>query len=104
MNYDKENGENKVTRISVQYQRGDYGGRRGIVVRFDDIELIRRGNYVIERGFPMDGMNVFCEEMKRANAKILKKWEDGIERVKDVLFAYWAQGKREAICNILTSI
>ena len=97
MNYDKELSNNKVTRINVDYSRGDYNGRRGIFVRFDNIEIIHHGNYAIERGCPMDGMSVFCEPMARANAKTLKKWEDAVNRAKETLFELWNAGDRDGI-------
>lgn len=105
MKYDKVIGENRIARINVEYSRGDYNGKRGIVVNFDNIELLRRdGGFVIEKYCPIDGLRVYCEAMKRANAKILKKWTDGVGRFKDTLFDYWAQENRDAICNILASI
>lgn len=104
MIFDKELSNNKVSRISVDYSRGDYNGKRGIYVSFDDLQLIYRGDYVIERGCPMDGMRVFCENMKRANAKTLKKWEDGVNSIKEKLFEHWSQGHRDAICCELANI
>lgn len=105
MKYDKEIGENRIARINVEYSRGDYNGKRGIIVNFNNIDLIRRdGGFVIEQYCPGDGFGVYCEAMKRANAKILKKWTDGIERIKDILFDYWAKGNRDALCNVLASI
>ena len=104
MNFDKEIGENKVVRISVDYQRGDYRGRRGIFVRFDNITLIRRDDYTMEQWSPCDGFSVFCEAMKRANAKTLKKWEDGVEAIKNKLLDHWRLDQRDAICTTLSNI
>lgn len=104
MNFDKELSEDSVERISVDYQRGDYGGCRGIVVRFDNVELIRRGDYVIERVSPCEGLTVFCEAMKRANARTLKRWENGVESIKETLFDLWRLGQRYEICTALANI
>lgn len=104
MNFDKEQNDKKVTRISVDYSHGNYGGRRGIFVRFDDLELIHHGDFVIERGCPFDGMSVFCEQMARANAKTLKKWVDAVDAIKEKLFEYWERGQRDAICCELANI
>ncbi|MBD5381908.1 hypothetical protein [Clavibacter sp.] len=102
MTFDKEINNDNVIRISVDYSRGDYGGKRGIFVRFDNLELIHRGDYVIERGYPYDGMNVFCEALKRANTKTLKRWCDTVNSIKEKLFELWQLGDRDAIVSELS--
>lgn len=104
MNFDKTINDNEVIRINVDYSKGSCGGRRGIFVSFDNFEIIYRGDWAIERGCPMDGMRVFCESMKRASAKTLKKWEEAVCANKERLFALWQANDRDGICAELGRI
>lgn len=94
MIFDKELSNNKVARITVDYSRGDYNGKRGIFVRFDNLEILNHNGRVMERWSPYYGISVFCESMKRANAKTLKKWEDAINAIKETLFEAWTLDNR----------